>query len=152
MEKLIIHMLTITKKKEKHSFQILLPENARAITGIAVTVDQYLIWKPGFFKMEREAGLLQLFASDTGEHIFSDNPHATFRPIEYQWFGDELAFGQLWTWKEKFELLSTWQPVTSRVIDAYYKDTAGKIMDEVNYNVRIYIRLKLSSDAAVLRS
>lgn len=139
----MIHTINIKQKREKQLFQISLPENAESITGIAVTCDQYMIFKTGFVKVERQAGTLALFSADTGEHIFSDNPRAAFAPPTWQKF-DEVSFDrQLWLTNKHFAMLDTNQPVSCTLLDGFYHDEVGKLLDEVNYNVRIYLRLKL---------
>lgn len=143
MEKLIIHTIQITKKQEKQLFQIVLPENTEAITGVGVTCDQFMINQIGFSKIERQAGTLQLFAADTGEHIFSDNPHTVYKPTDFQKFDQILFARQIWIYKTHFGMLNTWQRVTSTLIDGFYRDEVGTVLDSVNYKVRIYLRLKL---------
>lgn len=143
MEKQVVHILNITQLKEKRSFQIILPENAIALTGIAVTCDLYLISKIGFPKIERQTGRLRLFSADTGESIFAANIHASFSLPAWQKFYEPSFVRQLFMISKPKFLLETNLPVTSTLIDGFYQDEAGKLLDTLDYNVRIYLRFKL---------
>lgn len=142
MEKLIIHTIRITKLKEKHIFQIALPENTEAVTGFGVTTDQYSLNGVPGGKIERSTGILQLFASDTGEHLFTDDPKNTFTPTKIQAY-DELFGHRIWSYKSHFGMLDTWQPIHTTILDGFYRDFMGDIAYENSYNLRIYVRLKL---------
>lgn len=144
MEKIIVHTIHISKQREKHIFQIALPENTEAITGLGSTTDATkVVSYGGWDKIERASGTLQLYAADTGEHLFSDDPRVHIDPPQNQMFDDIFPFRKLWAYKTKFGLLDTWQPVHTTIIDGYYKDFLGAITEVMNYNIRIYIRLKL---------
>lgn len=144
MEKIIVHTIGITKQKEKHIFQIVLPENTEAITGIGATSDKTRVLEGGFWpKIERSTGTLQLFVADTGEHLFSDNPKAFFGPTKMQMFDEVFPIRALPSYKTKFGLLDTWQPVHTTIIDGYYKDMVGNVSENTDYNIRIYVRVKL---------
>jgi hypothetical protein len=144
MEKVIIHTLSITKRFDKKLFQILLPENAQAITGIAVTVDKHFINVPPNPKIQREAGMLRLFVSDTGEKLFSQLLHASYRVEPIEGLGENYRDLQQWWWRSNYEMQDTWQRVESTVIDGYYEDRVGVLqVDNINYKVRIYLRLKM---------
>ena len=142
MERLFIHTISITKPKEKNTFQINLPESAEAITGIFVTADKYKIFGIPDPKAERSTGILQLFASDTGEHLYSDNPKNTFMVPGEQTFG-EVFTHKLWSFASNMGMLDTWQTIHTTVLDGFYRDFVGALTDTVNYKVRIYLRLKL---------
>ena len=142
MEKLVIHKIGISKAKEKHTFQIYLPENAEAITGIFVTTDRYQITGVATNKVERSTGILQLFASDTGEHLYSDNPKNTFSVTREQ-ATDEIFSHKLWTYCTNMGMLDTWQPVSTTILDGFYQDFVGTLTESVTYNIRVYLRLKL---------
>jgi len=144
MEKLIVHTIHISKQREKQLFQIALPENTEAITGLASTSDATkVVGGGGWDKIERSSGTLQLYAADTGEHLYSDDPKVYFWPPLTQMFDDIFPFRELWSYKSKFGLLNTWQPIHTTIIDGYYKDFLGNYTEVMNYNIRIYIRLKL---------
>lgn len=147
MEKVIIHTVDVTAGKQKILFQILLPEDAEAITGIAVTCDRYEIYAGGSPKKEnRVAGILHLFMSDTGDKLFSQTLHGVALPPYWQTIGDKNLVLGLWDWKKQFEMLDTYQPTENLLIDGFYEDGVGTIvLDGVEYKVRIYLRLKMKS-------
>lgn len=145
MERIIVHTIFISKPKEKRIFQIALPENTEAITGIGVTTDKTRIYVGGAWqKIERSAGTLQLFAADSGEHLFSDDLKAIYTPCKMQVFDQVFPIRTLPSYKTKFGLMDTWQPVHTTIIDAYYKDLIGYVSETTNYTIRIYVRVKLS--------
>ena len=147
MEKLIIHTVDVTAGMQKILFQILLPENAEAITGIAATCDRHRIHPGGAPNVEnRLAGMLHLFASDTGDKFFAQSLHGVASPPNWQTIGDRSLINGLWGWKQKFELLDTYQPTANLLIDGFYQDSGGAvILSTVKYKVRIYLRLKLKN-------
>ena len=143
MEKLIVHSVNIKKVNEKKTFQIVLPENAECITGIAISSDQYLISETGFDKIERQAGTVSLFAADSGESIYSDNLHTVYSLSAMEKHQQFSFDRQLWLIPKPLEFMQTNQSVHCTLIDGFYKDEVGKILASVDYTVRIYLRLKL---------
>lgn len=142
MEKFIVHRIRITQKQEKKIFQIILPDNTHAITGIAAGCDAYLIPVEGEEDIQRPVGTLTLFVPDTGEQIYSDNLHACFAPATWQKF-DEVSFDRkLWLTKVPFKMLETHQQASCTFIEGFYQDEVGDVLSTVNYTVRIYLRLK----------
>jgi hypothetical protein len=142
MEQVIIHMIHITIPKEKHLFQITLPENVAAITGIGTTADRYKVNGIDSVKFERSAGTLQLFAADTSEHLFSDDPKNTYEASKIQRF-DEFFEHKVWSYKGKAGLFDTWQPIHTTILDGYYQDLIGNVTEDIDYYLRIYLRLVL---------
>ncbi|HTF02411.1 MAG TPA: hypothetical protein VK826_00235 [Bacteroidia bacterium] len=145
MEKIIVHTIRITRSFEKNLFQILLPENAESITGIAASCDIHLVNVTGQPKIQRESGYLHLFISDTGEKMFAQILHASYRIEAWEKIGEQHLVIQQFSWKTNFEMLATCQPVQNMVIDGFYEDRVGADVeeDELSYNVRIYLRLKM---------
>ena len=145
MEKLIIHTVTVTQPLEKILFQILLPENAEAIVGIAATCDRHTIHIGGILYVQnRLAGIIRLNVSDRADKFFSQSLHGVNMPPSWQTIGEDFSSGGLWSWKSKFELMDTYQPTANRIIDGFYQDSVGEIIDsDFTYNVRIYLKLKL---------
>lgn len=144
MEKIIVHTIAITKLKEKHLFQISLPENSEAITGVGATSDKARVNVTGEWqKLQRSSGILQLFVADTGEHFFTDDPKAIPTPCDVQPFDQVFPIRDVPSYKAKFDLLNTWQPVHTTIVDGYYKDLIGNVSTSTNYNIRIYLRIKL---------
>lgn len=144
MEKIIVHSVKITKPKEKNIFQIVLPENTEAITGLASTTDKSRIMVGGKMeKVDRASGTLQLFAADTGEHLFSDNPKVVNSPCWMQPFDMVFPIRAVPLYKTHFGLLDTWQRVQTTIIDAYYMDLIGYVIEDFNYTLRVYVRVKL---------
>jgi len=144
MEKIIVHKITITKSLEKILFQIRLPDNAEHITGIATSCDVHFINIYGLPKIQREAGIIRLFVSDTGEKIFAQQLHASYRIESWEKIGEYHLPIKPFSWKANFSLLNTYQPVRNTVIDGFYQDRTGNhVESESGYNVRIYLRLKM---------
>jgi hypothetical protein len=145
MEKIIIHTVTVSKAREKILFQILLPENAEAIIGIATSCDRYKIYADGIPNVENTlAGILRLNVSDTGDKFFSQSLHGVAAPPSWQTIGENFSAFGLWSWKGKFEFFDTNQKTENTIIDGFYQDSVGEIMTtDFIYNVRIYLKLKL---------
>lgn len=144
MEKFIVHTLSIKERFQKKLFQILLPENAESITGIAVTCDKHFINVGGQPKIQREAGYLRLFVSDAGERFFAHTLYASFKVEKWEKVGENHIDTQQWWWRTNYEMLDTFQPVDSTLIDGYYEDRVGVLLtDNIDYTVRIYLRLKM---------
>ncbi len=146
MDKIIIHHLRITQKLEKQLFQILLPENAIAITGIAVTVDKHVV-KVGFESINNMMiGMIHLKNADVGDRFFAQDVHALNEPPEYEITGESFPYTKSYFRITFPEMLETYQPVTSTILDGFYEDTAtggDGGASYGSYNVRIYLQLKM---------
>src|ERR1044071_5641890 len=72
MEKVIIHTLDIEVSEQKINFQILLPENLNAITGISASSNLNSVDDPTIDYVRPGIGFLHLHVADTGDELFSE--------------------------------------------------------------------------------
>ncbi len=144
MEKFIIHQLTIIQQSEKQLFQIYLPENAIAVTGIDVSCDKH-IYRVGMEAIQNAAiGFVRLFVADTGHKLFSKNLHAVSELPQQEIIGEEFTAPKLYSNMNKSEMFKTYQPVLSTIIEGFYEDlTTGVGGSYPSYKVRIYLRFKM---------
>ncbi|CAN5729362.1 hypothetical protein BH11BAC7_BH11BAC7_21340 [soil metagenome] len=142
MEKIIIHTVTIKTKLAKKLFQVVLPENTEAITGIAILND---VHKIPLVEMG-DVGRIRLHVADSGDKFFSQVLQAYYLTPSFQRYG--LIDGFYMTMissKNQFEFAETYQPTENTLIEGYYEDIAGaKLSDAFEYHVRIYLRLKMT--------
>jgi hypothetical protein len=143
MEKTIIHNITIATKLEKSLFQIVLPENAEAIIGIAVICD--LLIADEDIQIS-EAGVLRLFVADTGDKFFSESVNSISAFPKYQFTGNKFALdNSIVPAKKCSEWMETYQPAQGTLIEGAYEDYAGvKFHGTFSYNVKIYLRVKMT--------
>jgi hypothetical protein len=141
MEKIIIHTVTIKTKLAKNLFQIVLPDNTEAITGIAVLND---VHKIPFVQMG-DVGKIRLHVADTGDKFFSQVLQAFYNTPSFQRYGlIDNTFLSMISYKNHFEFEETYQRGENTLIEGYYEDIVGtKLSDAFEYHVRIYLRLKM---------
>lgn len=138
MEKVLVHTEKITKKKQKHLFQIPLPENAKEITGVKATIF------PSTFRFtpHKHGGDLHLAIPDEGDVFFTDEIYLTtgHPMIEDARIDMDWNSRAAWWQGAKYEPFSIKLAPETTFIEGYYEDAINTTFNsDRTYTLRIYL-------------
>ena len=141
MRRIVIHRELIDKPQKKVMFQIKIPQNACAITGIMVEAG--LKGTTGIVPYLAQCGVVTLSVPDKTEVFYSKNvklEYGTLRP--YPSIAQQgLEASNSWVHKgTKWDFESIYVPTNRTILEGFYQDeepfTRGAI-----YEVKIYLQI-----------
>ena len=161
MDKVLIHKVLVSDSTRIILFDILLPENYPALSGISVSAfmnapEEVPIVPPGAGAGGGEGagvgggmvansnpplGLLRLFIADTGDELFSEAVYSTSTKYPHEMIGEAFTIENVPFVDSHYYPLFTKLDTQTRIINGFYQDLI--LSDEgLSYTVLIYLHFE----------
>lgn len=140
MEKVIIKTFAVSPLKRTLLFDILLPENYPALTGISVSTNKYIIAEldPG---TNIPIGTLRLFMSDCGDELFSEAVFANAKEPEFSAIGSYFTTERIYNFQKQYCPFKTKINTEVTLINGFYQDDILSIAGGT-YTISIYLHFE----------
>ena len=145
MKKIIIHQEVIQMENQKQMFQIKLPNDTTAITGVLIVVNE-TGQIPQQLREPFEKGLINLRISNKRDVFFSERVERSNHLITP--FVDRAQQGllereQWWFSGTQREFFRITIPVNDAIVEGFYEDKSTNV-NSIEYTLKIYLELEIA--------